>query len=105
MKKIECILREEKLKTAIDSLLLAGVPGVTVTKVQGFGRQRVTPEPLLKPKVKIEIYLEDDEVDTIAKTLILAGRTGKNGDGKIAVVEVDDLVRIRTEERDKEALY
>lgn len=105
MKKIECIIREEKLKTVVDSLLLAGVPGLTVSKVEGFGRQRIKPEPALKPKVKLEIYLEDEEVDTIVDTLVLAGKAGKVGDGKIAILNVENLVRIRTEERDKEALY
>lgn len=105
MKKIECVIREEKLETAIESLRLAGVPGVTVSKVEGFGIQRVVTEPLLKPKVKIEIYVEDEEVDTIVKTLIISGRGGQIGDGKIAISEVDDLVRIRTGERGKEALY
>ena len=105
MKKIECFLREERLKTAIESLLLAGAPGITVTKVEGFGRQRVKAEPILKPKVKIEIYAEDHEVETIMKTLMIVGRAGKMGDGKISVLNVEDLVRIRTGEKDKEALY
>ena len=105
MKKIECSLKEEKLKMVIDSLLLAGVPGVTITKVEGFGRQRVKAEPLLRPKVKIEIYAEDRDVDTFVKTLVIAGRAGKLGDGKIAVLEVNDLVRIRTAERGEVALY
>ena len=105
MKKIECIVREEKLETVIESLRLAGAPGVTVTRVEGFGRQRVSAEPFLKPKVKIEIYLEDGEVDTIVQTLMIAGRAGKMGDGKIAIFDMEDLVRIRTGERNKEALY
>ena len=105
MKKIECFIREERLKTAIDSLLLAGTPGMTVSRVEGFGKERVRSEPLLKPKVKIEIYAEDDEVETIVKTLIIVGRAGKMGDGKIAVLTVDELVRIRTGEKNQEALY
>lgn len=98
-------MREEKIKTVVDSLRLAGVPGMTLTHVEGFGKQRVASEPVLKPKVKVEIYLEDDEVDTIVKTLAIAGRVGQLGDGKIAVLEVNDLVRIRTGEHGKEALY
>ena len=105
MKKIECIVREERLQTLIESLRLAGVPGMTITRVEGFGKQRVSTEPFLKPKVKIEIYLEDEAVDMIVQTLFIAGRTGKMGDGKIAVLQLDDLVRVRTGERDKEALY
>ena len=105
MKKIECIIREERLKTAIESLRLAGAPGATVSHVEGFGRQRVSAEPFLKPKVKIEIYLQDEEVEAIVGTLMLAGRVGQMGDGKIAVLPVEDLVRIRTGEKDKEALY
>ena len=105
MKKIECFIREERLNTAVDSLLLAGVPGMTVTRVEGFGRQRVKAGPILQPKVKLEIYAEDDECDTLVKTLMIVGRAGKMGDGKIAVLPVEDLVRIRTGEKDKEALY
>jgi nitrogen regulatory protein P-II 1 len=55
--------------------------------------------------VKIEIYAEDDEVDTIVKTLIIVGRAGKMGDGKIAVSNVEELIRIRTGEKNREALY
>ena len=105
MKKIECIMRDDRLKTTLDSLILAGAPGVTVTRVEGFGSQRVTGGPVLKPKVKIEIYLPDDQVDTIVKTLMIAGSVGKMGDGKIAVLECEDLVRMRTGERGEKALY
>ena len=105
MKKIECFIREEKLKIAIDSLLVAGIPGISVSRVEGFGRQRVRPEPLLRPKVKIEIYAEDHEVDTLVKTLIIAGGAGQMGDGKIAVLDVEKLIRIRTGEKNQEALY
>ena len=105
MKKIECIMRPERLQVALDALLLAGVPGVTVTEVRGFGKQRVHPDPLLKPKAKIEIYLEDEEVDTIVQALVIAVRAGQMGDGKIAVLNVEDLVRVRTQERDRRALY
>lgn len=105
MKKIECIVREERLQTVVESLRLAGVPGMTVTRVEGFGRQRVSAEPFLRPKVKIEIYLEDDELDTIVQALVISGRGGKMGDGKIAVFDMEDLVRIRTGERNKAALY
>ena len=78
---------------------------MTVTRVEGFGRQRVSAEPFLRPKVKIEIYLEDDELDTIVQALVISGRGGKMGDGKIAVFDMEDLVRIRTGERNKAALY
>ncbi len=105
MNKIECTIREERLKMTLEALLLAGVPGATVTKVEGFGTQRVRTGPLLKPKVKLEIYLEDEELETILKTIEIAGRGGKMGDGKIAVLEVENLIRIRTGETGKEALY
>jgi nitrogen regulatory protein P-II 1 len=105
MKKLECIVREERLDTIIESLRMAGAPGATVSRVEGFGRQRVSAGPVLKPKVKIEIYLEDEELDTIVQTLSIAGRAGQMGDGKIAVFEVLDLVRIRTGERSTQALY
>ena len=106
MKKIECFIREEKLKITIDSLLVAGIPGVSVSRVEGFGMQRAGPEPLLRPKVKIEIYAADEEVDTLVKTLIIAGGAGQmGGDGKIAVIDVEELVRVRTGERNREALY
>ena len=106
MKKIECFIREEKLKITIDSLLVAGIPGVSVSRVESFGMQRAGPEPLLRPKVKIEIYTADEEVDTLVKTLIIAGGAGQmGGDGKIAVIDVEELVRVRTGERNREALY
>lgn len=105
MKKIECIIREDRLKTTLDSLLLAGIPGATVTRVEGFGRQRVQNGPLLKPKVKIDIYLDDEEVDTVIKTIRIAANAGKMGDGKIVILDVEDLFRIRTGESGKEALY
>lgn len=104
MKKIECILREEKLEVILESLKIAGVPGVTVTRVEGFGRQRLVEAMDLKPKVKIEIYLEDNQVDHILEVLLLVGRIGKIGDGKIAVLDLQELFRIRTGERDHAAL-
>ncbi len=104
MKKIECVLREEKLEVVLESLKIAGVPGVTVTRVEGFGRQRLIEEMDLKPKVKIEIYLENDQLDHILEVLLLVGRIGKIGDGKIAVLDVQELLRIRTGERAQAAL-
>lgn len=105
MKKIECFLKEEKLGSVVDSLRMAGVPGLTVTRVEGFGKERLVAEPYLKPKVKLEIYADDKEVDNLVEVLVTVGRSGKIGDGKIAVLDVENLVRVRTGEQYADALY
>ena len=99
------MIRQEYLKEVMDALILAGAPGMTVTRVEGFGSQRVRIEPFLKPKAKIEIYADDSEVENFINVISDTVRSGKMGDGKIAVLDIEDLVRIRTGERKKKALY
>ncbi len=112
MKKIEAIIKPFKLDEVKDALNAIGVHGMTVSEVKGFGRQKGHTE-LYKgseyvvdflPKVKIEIVARNSEVEAIINTIIKTAQSGRIGDGKIFVREIDDAVRIRTGERGKEAI-
>ncbi|MCK4533408.1 P-II family nitrogen regulator [bacterium] len=106
MKKIECIIRAEKLKELEESLRGAGVGGMTITEVKGFGRETTRPEAyLILPKTKIEIYATDEQVEELISIMVDVCGTGKLGDGKIIVSPIDDAVRIRTGERQEKALF
>lgn len=106
MKKIEAIIRHFKLEEVKDALNAAGVRGMTVTEVRGFGRQKGHTETYrgteysvdFLPKVKIEVAVNDDEAKRVIDTIANAARTGQVGDGKIFVSELVDVVRIRTGE-------
>ncbi|MCK5535152.1 P-II family nitrogen regulator [bacterium] len=105
MKKIECIIRAEKLKELEKSLREAGVGGMTITEVKGFGRETTRPEAyLILPKTKIEIYATDEQVEELISVMIDICGTGKLGDGKVVVLPIEDVVRIRTGERQDNAL-
>jgi nitrogen regulatory protein P-II 1 len=112
MKKIEAIIKPHKLDEVQDALRNGGVNGMTVTEVRGFGRQRGHTEIYrgseytvnFVPKVKIEIYADDDQTDGIVKIISQIANTGKVGDGKIAVLPLENVVRIRTGENGREAL-
>ena len=112
MKKIEAIIKPFKLEEVKESLGSAGIEGLTVSEVKGFGRQKGHTELYrgseyvvdFLPKIKIEILSEDSKVDDVVNTLIESSRTEKIGDGKIFVQNVDDCVRIRTGERGDEAI-
>ncbi len=112
MKRIEAIIKPFKLDEVREALAGAGLKGMTVTEVQGFGRQRGHAELYqgseyqidLLPKVKIEIVVTDDAVDEAVEAIIRAAWTGEIGDGKIFVTAVDDAIRIRTSERGEAAL-
>jgi nitrogen regulatory protein P-II 1 len=112
MKKIEAIIKPHKLDEVQEALRNAGVNGMTVTEVRGFGRQRGHTEIYrgseytvnFVPKVKLEIYADDDQVDGIVKVISQTANTGKVGDGKIAVIPLENVVRIRTGEHGHEAL-
>jgi nitrogen regulatory protein P-II 1 len=105
MKKIECIIREDRVKELREALRLKGVGGMTLTHVQGFGRETTRPTNyLLLPKVKIEIYCTKDQVDDYVETIMNTCRTGELGDGKIAVLDLDNIVRIRTAEEKEAAI-
>ena len=112
MKKITAIVRPEKLEPLKDALFEAKVSGMTISQVQGCGSQhgwkeyyRGT-EVLLNmvPKVKFEIVVDDDVVDDLVATIQTAARTGEVGDGKIFIVPVEEVVRIRTGESGDDAL-
>ena len=106
MKKIEAIIKPFKLDEVREALSEIGVTGLTVTEVKGFGRQKGHTELYrgaeyvvdFLPKVKIEIVVADALVDLAVETLVMSARTGKIGDGKIFVMNVEQVVRIRTGE-------
>ena len=112
MKLISAIIRPFKLDEVREALGAAGVSGITVTEVKGFGRQKGHTELYrgaeyvvdFLPKVKIEIAVADDQVDTVIETLQAAAGTGKIGDGKIFVTPLEQVVRIRTGETGADAL-
>ena len=112
MKKIEAIIKPFKLDEVREALSEVGVSGLTVTEVKGFGRQKGHTELYrgaeymvdFLPKVKIEIVVTDDIVDTCVDTIIRTAQTGKIGDGKIFVLPVEEAVRIRTGERSDAAV-
>ena len=106
MKKIEAIIQPFKFDDLKEALTAAGVEGMTITNVKGFGRQKGHQEiyrgseyPVdILPKVKVEVVAPEDRVDLIVKTIRTAAYTGKIGDGKVFVLPLDEAHRIRTEE-------
>ena len=112
MKKIEAILKPFKLDEVKTALGEIGVTGMTVLEVKGFGRQKGHTEVYrgaeyvvdFLPKVKIEAAVAAELVPTVVERILTAARTGKIGDGKIFVYDLEEVVRIRTGERGKEAL-
>jgi nitrogen regulatory protein P-II 1 len=112
MKKIEAIIKPFKLDDVREALSEIGVSGMTATEVKGFGRQKGHTELYrgaeyvvdFLPKVKIEIVVEDEKTDDCIEAITKAARTGKIGDGKIFVTNVERVVRIRTGEEGPEAV-
>jgi nitrogen regulatory protein PII len=112
MKRIEAIIKPHKFEEVQEALREAGVQGMTVTEVKGFGRQRGHTEIYrgseytvdFVPKTLIEILANDEQVAAIIKTIEDAAKTGKVGDGKIFISDIQDVVRIRTSERGADAL-
>jgi nitrogen regulatory protein P-II 1 len=112
MTKIEAIIRTSKLDEVKDALHEVGIEGMTVLEVRGHGRQKGHTEFYrgheytvdLIPKTKLELVLQDTLVDKAVQAIMKGGRTGKIGDGKIFVSRVDDVIRIRNEERGESAL-
>jgi nitrogen regulatory protein P-II 1 len=112
MKKVEAVVRPHLLDAVKTALQEAGVVGMTVSEVKGFGRQKGHTETYrgseykvdFLPKVKIEVVLADDLVEKAIEAVLATARTGKFGDGKVFVTEVSTAVRIRTGERGEEAL-
>jgi nitrogen regulatory protein P-II 1 len=107
MKKIEAIIKPFKLDEVRDALAELGIGGMTVSEVEGFGRQKGRTDIYrgseysseLLPKVKLEIVLEDALVEVVLNAIIGAAKTGKIGDGKVFVYSISEVVRIRTEEK------
>jgi nitrogen regulatory protein P-II 1 len=112
MKKIEAIIKPFKLDEVKSALTKVGVQGMTVTEVKGFGRQKGHTEVYrgaeykidFLPKAKIEMIVTDEMVVQVIETIERAAKTGKIGDGKIFVSQVEEVIRIRTGERGKDAI-
>ncbi|WP_457595681.1 P-II family nitrogen regulator [Hydrogenimonas sp.] len=112
MKKIEAIIKPFKIEEVKDALAEAGITGMTVSEVKGYGRQAGHTELYrgaeyvvdFIPKIKIEVVVKADDVETIIEKIMTAARTGKIGDGKIFVTDIEKVVRIRTGEEDEEAI-
>lgn len=112
MKKVEAIIKPFKLDEVREALSEIGINGLTVTEVKGFGRQKGHTELYrgaeyavdFLPKVKIEVVLQDDLVERAIDSIVATARTGKIGDGKIFVSNVEQVVRIRTGETNENAI-
>jgi nitrogen regulatory protein PII len=112
MKKIEAIIKPFKLEEVKDALGEIGIEGMTVTEVKGFGRQKGHTEIYrgseytvdFLPKLKIEIVVNDQQVDGAVTAIVKSAKTGKIGDGKVFVWSIDNAIRIRTEEKGEKAI-
>ncbi|MEN9402509.1 MAG: Nitrogen regulatory protein [Verrucomicrobiota bacterium] len=106
MKLITAIIKPFKLESVKEALTLVGVEGMTVTEVKGFGRQKGHTEVYrgseytvdFLPKIKIEVVVSDDIKDKVVTAIVNGAKTGKIGDGKVFIMPVDDVIRIRTDE-------
>ena len=112
MRLVTAVVKPFRLEEVKAALQDAGISGMTVSEAQGFGRQGGHTETYrgaeytidLVPKMRLEIVVEDAQVDDVVDTIVAAARTGKIGDGKVWVLPAEDIVRIRTGERGKDAL-
>jgi len=112
MKKIEAIIKPFKLDEVKDALSGVGIEGMTVSEVKGFGRQKGHTEIYrgneytvdFLPKIKLEIVLADNLVASAVEAIIKAAKTGKIGDGKVFVSSIEEVIRIRTEEKGERAV-
>lgn len=112
MKKIEAIIKPFKLDEVKEALNGIGIQGMTISEVKGYGRQKGHTEIYrgaeysvdFQAKLKIEIIVNTDQVDQIIDTIVEAAKTGKIGDGKIFVLPVESVIRVRTGEKDQEAI-
>lgn len=112
MKKIEAIIKPFKLDEVKDALVEIGIGGMTVTEVKGFGQQKGHTEIYrgteyvidFLPKVKIEVVVRDEDVEKVVETILKTAQTGRVGDGKIFIIPVEDVIRIRTGERGEKAI-
>jgi len=112
MKKVDAIIKPFKLDEVKEALSAIGIQGITVTEVKGFGRQKGHTELYrgaeyvvdFLPKVKLEIIVKDDMVPNVVSAIEKSAKTGRIGDGKIFVMPVEEVVRIRTGERGEQAI-
>ena len=112
MKKIEAIIKPFKLEEVKDALRELGVEGMTITEVKGFGRQKGHTEIYrgseytvdFLPKVKIDLVVADHQVDGAVDAIVKSAKTGKIGDGKVFMVPLEEVIRIRTDERGEAAV-
>ncbi len=112
MKKIEAIIKPFKLEEVKDALAEVGIEGMTVSEVKGFGRQKGHTEIYrgseytvdFLPQIKLEIVVDNDQMEAAVNAIVKSARTGKIGDGKVFVSTLDEAVRIRTDERGKAAI-
>jgi nitrogen regulatory protein P-II 1 len=112
MKKVEAIIRHYKLEDVKNALSQAGIQGMTVSEIRGFGRQRGHKETYrgaeytvdFLPKVKLEVVVDDMDVNKAVETITSVARTGQIGDGKIFITPLEEVIRIRTGEQGAEAI-
>jgi nitrogen regulatory protein P-II 1 len=112
MRKIEAIIKPFKLDEVKEALHAIGIQGMTVTEVKGFGRQKGHTELYrgaeyvvdFLPKIKVEIAIKDEMVDKVVQAIVQAANTGRIGDGKIFVMPIEEVIRIRTGERGPDAV-
>lgn len=112
MKKIEAIIKPFKLEDVKEALVEAGITGLTVSEVKGYGRQQGHTELYrgaeyvvdFLPKIKLEVVVSNDNVDKVVDVIKNSAKTGKIGDGKIFVTSIDRVIRVRTDEENEEAL-
>ena len=113
MKLITSIIKPFKLQEVREALVSAGIEGLTITEVKGYGRQKGHTEMYrgseysvdTLPKIKLEILVDDSQVDLVKQTIVTTAQTGKIGDGKLFITSVDEVVRIRTGETGSEEIY
>jgi len=112
VKKVEAIIKPFKLEEVKEALSKVGIKGLTVSEVKGFGRQKGHKELYrgaeyeieFLPKVKLEVVVSDDELDVVIEAIVSSARTGRLGDGKVFVTPVEEVLRIRTNERGEDAI-
>ncbi len=112
MKKIEAIIRPFKLDDVKEALVEEGIRGLTISEVRGYGRQKGHTETYrgseyrieFVPKIKIEVVVDDNIADKVIEAILRTAKTGQVGDGKIFIMDVNDAIRIRTEEAGNQAL-
>jgi nitrogen regulatory protein P-II 1 len=112
MKRVEAVIKPFKLEDVKDALAEIGITGMTVSEVKGYGRQKGHSELYrgaeyvvdFLPKIKMEMVVDGKDVEQVVSTIVEAARTGKIGDGKIFVSDIEQIIRIRTGETDTEAI-